>query len=146
MIDFTRPPQPVYDPRSVVITAKLTCPKCGKCQFRTEPQSGRLFMTCETRGSKVEGRSECKQEWWCVALPPNATGLDLAHALGELSAAALIRRAIPAARDLPDDALWPLLLTGPDAPAYVQVVVRPRERYLHRRALVHEMLEALGVL
>jgi hypothetical protein len=89
---------------------------------------------------------KCGTNWLAFALPPAARGADLAVVLGVRESAAFLRRYVPAAAELPEELLWQFTLAEPQHAAFVQLVVRPRERHLHRYASVPELLRVLQVL
>lgn len=129
----------------------IRCPVCDKMVMHTDLQAGWAFQSCQRNMDRTFVRSgthrgRCQGAWWALALPPDAFGGYLAGILGDDSAAALIRRAWPETKSLPDRALWSFLLNEGDEPAWVQVSVQPSERHTHRRTAITKLMHALALL
>jgi hypothetical protein len=126
----------LYRPRLIrVVTGAQPCPKCEKVLHRSYSQSGWGFHTCEHR--------KCDQEFWSLALPPDAFAGYLAAVVGEHGARALLVKAFPKSAHLEPPELWGFQLNPTDDTAWIQVAVRPRERHLHRRSRIAPLINAL---
>lgn len=125
----------LYSPRLIrVVQGIQHCPRCSHKVFQTVQQAGWGFQTCE--------KQRCSQEWWSLALPPDAPAGHLAMLCGEDAARILMLRAFPHSASLEPPDLWGYPLNATDEQAWIQVAVRPRERHLHRRSRITQLIHA----
>lgn len=125
----------LYSPRLIrVVQGIQKCPRCEKPFFRSTLQAGWGFVTCEHK--------KCDQETWHLAIPPDAPAGHLAMLCGEDAARILLVRAFPHSAPLEPPELWGYPLNATDEQAWIQVAVRPRERHLHRRSRIAQLIHA----
>lgn len=135
----------LYAPRLIrVVSGIQTCPCCGKPVLDNILQAGWGFQSCNKawRENRIYHR-KCATEWWSLALPPDAFAGYLAAIMGADAARDLLVKAWPKSASLEPPQLWGFPLNSTDDTAWVQVAVRPRERHLHRRTRITQLVTAL---
>lgn len=142
------PPVSFYSPRYVrLIRGIVTCYRCHKPVLHSIVQNGWAFQRCHADSGRGQRVGRCTNEWWLVALPPDAFGGYLAAELGNDPAIKLIRRLWPdLSHDKPDDELWGLMLNEGEETAWIQVAVQPSERHWHRKSPLKQLLRAFSLL
>jgi hypothetical protein len=130
---------PAAPTRRVWLDAALVCVACGRKVYGVRPGPWCWsWLTCQARMREANGRHrECVARWWAFTLPPAATGLELARAIGTRATLALCEHL-----DTSIDAL----IAPAHREAYLQVEVTRDEALTHALTPAGALLAALGLV
>lgn len=133
----------LFRPRKLRVIAGIQrCIRCDKPYMHGDLQAGWAFQSCgrNARASNPKFRARCDGSWWSLALPPDAPAGHLCAIMGEDLAKLILARGFPGSAALAPPELWGYILNSGNEQAWLQVAVRPRERHIHRRSKLSQII------